>query len=141
VANANVSFFSWIDPSLPEDRQNTLGDETLPASCWPDPKAMVDQLRELGVELMISPYSHSIAKTSTNFAEAEAKGLLALNSSRQPAVGFGGGYIYDLFNPAARAYAWGAMQKGYVGQYGLHHWCECCTDDTQSQYRRSLSLL
>ena len=91
---------------------------------------MVDQLRELGVELMISPYSHSIAKTSTNFAEAEAKGLLALNSSRQPAVGFGGGYIYDLFNPAARAYAWGAMQKGYVDQYGLHHWCEAMSHTT-----------
>ena len=32
------------------------------------------------MELMISPYSHSVAKTSTNYAEAAARGLLALNS-------------------------------------------------------------
>ena len=27
---------------------NTIGDETLPASCWPDPKLMVEQLKQLG---------------------------------------------------------------------------------------------
>jgi hypothetical protein len=32
-----------------------LGDETLPAACWPDPKGMVDELKQMGVELMISP--------------------------------------------------------------------------------------
>jgi alpha-D-xyloside xylohydrolase len=113
---------------LPKEKQNTLGDETLPKSCWPDPKLMVDQLKELGVELMISPYSHSVAKTSTNYAEAEAKGLLATDSSGQPALGYAGGYVYDLFNPAARSYAWDAMQKGYVDQYGLHHWWLDCDE-------------
>ena len=39
-----------------------------------------------------------------------------------------GGYTYDLFNPAARAFAWGAMQKGYVEQYGLHHWWLDCDE-------------
>jgi hypothetical protein len=29
-----------------------------------------------------------------------------------------GGFTYDLFNPAARAYAWGNMQAGYVEQCG-----------------------
>jgi alpha-D-xyloside xylohydrolase len=55
-----IDFFSWNDPTAPKDRQNTLGDETLPASCWPDPKQMVQRLKELGVELMVSPYSHSV---------------------------------------------------------------------------------
>ena len=32
----------------------------------------------------------------------------------QPAASYAGGYTYDLFNPDARAYAWNAMQKGYV---------------------------
>ena len=83
---------------------------------------------------MISPYSHSVAKTSTNYAEAAARGLLATNSSGQPALGTAGGYVYDLFNPAARAYAWDAMARGYVNQYGLHHWCECCADSIASFY-------
>jgi hypothetical protein len=51
-----LSFFSWVDPSLPQGEQSTLGDEILPKTCWPDAKGMVDQLKKLGVELMISPY-------------------------------------------------------------------------------------
>ena len=41
-----------------------LGDESLPKQCWPDPKAMVDQLKDAGVELMISPYFHQVAEQS-----------------------------------------------------------------------------
>ena len=33
-----IDFFSWNDPVK---HVNTIGDETLPASCWPDPKLMV----------------------------------------------------------------------------------------------------
>lgn len=123
-----IDFFNWNDYDAPKGKQDTLGDETLPKSCWPDPKLMVDQLKELGVELMISPYSHSVAKTSTKYAEAAAKGLLATDSTGAPALGYAGGYVYDLFNPAARAYAWDAMQTGYVDQYGLHHWWLDCDE-------------
>ena len=42
-----IDYYNWA-PS-------PLGDETLPKACWPDPKAMVDSLKEKGVELMISP--------------------------------------------------------------------------------------
>ena len=43
-------------------------------------------------------------------------------------MSYAGGYTYDLFNPAARAFAWDAMQKGYVEQYGLHHWWLDCNE-------------
>lgn len=43
-----IDFYSWNDPVF---NVNTIGDETLPASCWPDPKLMVEQLKEMGVEL------------------------------------------------------------------------------------------
>ena len=52
-----IDYFSWNDPVK---KGNTIGDETLPASCWPDPKLMVEQLKELGIELMISPYSRNL---------------------------------------------------------------------------------
>ena len=35
-----IDFFSWNDPVK---KINTIGDETLPESCWPDPKRMVRQ--------------------------------------------------------------------------------------------------
>ena len=44
----------------------------------------------------------------------------------KPALGYAGGYVYDLFNKDSRDYAWGAMQDGYVSQYGLHHWWLVC---------------
>ena len=59
-----IDYFSWNDPVT---KTNTIGDETLPQSCWPDPKLMVEQLKAIGVELMISPYSHSVGKASHNW--------------------------------------------------------------------------
>jgi hypothetical protein len=118
-----IDFFSWNDPV---SHANTIGDETLPASCWPDPKLMVTQLKEMGVELMISPYSHSVGTASHNYAEAAAKQFLATDRHGKPAATVGPGATYDLFQPAARAYAWNAMKKGYVDQYGLHHWWLDC---------------
>jgi alpha-D-xyloside xylohydrolase len=123
-----IDFYNWNDPAAPADRQNTLGDETLPATCWPDPKQMVQQLKERGVELMVSPYSHSVSKTSKNYETAALQGLLALDKTGQPALGYAGGYVYDLFNPAARSFAWGKMQDGYIEQYGLHHWWLDCDE-------------
>jgi len=107
---------------------NTIGDETLPKSCWPDPKLMVEQLKELGVELMVSPYSHSVGNASHNWAGAVANNFLATDKDGHPAASYAGGFTYDLFNPEARAYAWDAMQKGYVDQYGLHHWWLDCDE-------------
>jgi len=121
-----IDFYSWNDPAAPLGKENTLGDETLPTTCWPDAKLMVEQLKEQGVELMISPYSHSVANTSHNYASAASRGLLATDGTGRPALGYAGGFVYDLFNTAARAYAFGAMQDGYINQYGLHHfWLDC----------------
>ena len=120
-----IDFYSWNDPVK---KVNTIGDETLPASCWPDPKLMVEQLRAMGVELMVSPYSHSVGKASRNYADAAARHLLATDRDGAPAPSYAGGYTYDLFQPAARAYAWRAMRDGYVSQYGLHHWWLDCDE-------------
>ena len=46
---------------------------------------MVDELKEMGVELMISPYSHSVGKQSHNWAPALANKFLATDSTGQPA--------------------------------------------------------
>jgi hypothetical protein len=50
----------------------------------PDPKLMVDQLKELGVELMVSPYSHSVGKASYNWPGAVSNHYLATDKTGLP---------------------------------------------------------
>ena len=53
--------------------------------------------------------SHSVGTASHNYAEAAANHYLATDRNGQPAPSYAGGFTYDLFQPAARAYAWNAM--------------------------------
>ena len=39
-----VDWFHW----------NEMGDWQMKKECWPDPKAMVDELRGMGIELMVT---------------------------------------------------------------------------------------
>eukprot|EP00037_Helgoeca_nana_P024508 m.260952 g.260952 ORF g.260952 m.260952 type:complete len:715 (-) comp26656_c0_seq3:208-2352(-) len=116
-----IDYYSW--------NPGPLGDETLPSECWPDPKTMVSTLKEKGVEVMISPYFHSVAAASKNYAEAAAKGYLAIdNSTGKAAIVYDNAALYDLFNPEARAYAFAAVEAGYIQKYGLHHWWLDCDE-------------
>ena len=44
---------SDIVPESGPPAKNTIGDEILPKSCWPDPKQMVDDLKTLGAALRV----------------------------------------------------------------------------------------
>lgn len=133
IALLIIDYFSWA----PEP----LGDESLPAECWPDPAGMVTELTQMGIELMLSPYFHSVTGQSKNYPKADAQGLLVDGADGKPTdIAYGGAYLYDLFQPAARAYAWDAVESGYIKPYGLHHWwldCDepCGGDMTQLIYR------
>ena len=57
------------------------GDETASGSkcpCWEDAGAMVQELKAMGVEVMLSPYLQFILPSSKNFAQAKARGALAV---------------------------------------------------------------
>jgi hypothetical protein len=69
-----------------------------------------------------------VASSSTKYAEAAAKGYLATDASGKPALGYAGGYVYDLFSQPARDYAWSNMQNG------------CDHDSPQPPYCHSLLL-
>eukprot|EP01043_Picozoa_sp_COSAG02_P015410 COSAG02_NODE_657_length_18797_cov_34.071238_14_plen_519_part_00 len=128
-----IDYFSWSP--------GPLGDETLPAECWPDPAAMVSELKQMGIELMLSPYFHSVTGQSKNYARAEELGLLVDGADGKPTnAAYGDAFLYDLFQPAAREYAWNAVETGYIKPYGLHHWwldCDepCGGDMTQLIYK------
>ncbi len=81
---------------------------------WPDPKAMVEELKSLGIELMVSIWP-TVDKTCENYEEMLEKGYL-IRTERGFRVGldFQGATIhFDTTNPKAREYVWEKVKKNY----------------------------
>lgn len=81
---------------------------------WPDPEAMVRELQEMGIELMVSIWP-TVDKTCENYDEMLEKGYL-IRTERGFRVGldFQGATIhYDATNPEARDYLWSKAKKNY----------------------------
>ena len=81
---------------------------------WPDPEAMVKELKEMGIELMVSVWP-TVDKTSENYEEMLEKGYL-IRTERGFRVGldFQGATIhFDATNPEAREYIWEKAKKNY----------------------------
>ncbi len=101
---------------------------------WPDPQAMVDELRELGVELMVSVWP-TVNPNSDNYAEMDRRGLLVRNMAGLPLhLAFwdkgtdGQAFMrfYDATNPEARRYVWEKVTDGYR-RYGIRaFWLDAC---------------
>ena len=101
---------------------------------WPDPQAMVDELRDLGVELLVSIWP-TVNPSSDNYAEMDQRGLLVRNMEGLPLhlafwdKGTNGHVFmrfYDSTNPEARRYIWEKAASGY-GRYGIRaFWLDAC---------------
>lgn len=81
---------------------------------WPDPDAMIAELKEMGIELMVSIWP-MVDYKSENFEEMKAKGLLTRveKGVRIDNVYMGNTIQYDPTNPEAREYVWGKAKKNY----------------------------
>ncbi|MFD1176679.1 TIM-barrel domain-containing protein [Paenibacillus puldeungensis] len=91
-----------------------MGDFRFEEEFFPDPKAMVEELKSLGIELMVSVWPQ-IDLQSENFEEMRQKNMLV-----KPEMGvnicmrFGGESVfYDATNPKARKYVWEKCKKNY----------------------------
>lgn len=81
---------------------------------WPDSDAMIKELKEMGIELMVSIWP-TVDRKSENYEEMLEKGYL-IRTERGVRVGldFEGATIhYDATNPAAREYVWEKAKKNY----------------------------
>lgn len=81
---------------------------------WPDPDGMVRELKEMGIELMVSIWP-TVDKTCENYEEMLEKGYL-IRTERGYRVGldFQGATIhYDATNPGAREYVWDKARRNY----------------------------
>lgn len=99
-----IDFFHW--PKQGEWRFDPV--------YWPDPKAMVEELKALGIELMVSIWP-TVDKTCENYEEMLEKGYL-IRTERGFRVGldFQGATIhFDTTNPKAREYVWDKVKKNY----------------------------
>lgn len=81
---------------------------------WPDPDAMIRELRDMGIELMVSIWP-TVDKKSENYEEMLEKGYL-IRTERGLRVGlyaFGATVHFDATNPDAREYVWSKVKKNY----------------------------
>lgn len=99
-----VDFFHWP----------LQGEWKFDPTYWPDPDAMIAELKEMGIELMVSIWP-TVDYRSENFKEMDNKGLLIRVESGYPiSMDFMGNTLhFDATNPEAREYVWQKAKKNY----------------------------
>jgi alpha-D-xyloside xylohydrolase len=123
-----------------------LGEWRFEPSEWPDPKAMVDELAEMGVKLMVSVWP-SVSTLASNYAEMLGDGLLVGTEYGPPfhtefpdrgsAVAAPVSF-YDPTNPAAREYLWERLRDNYY-QHGVRiFWLDACEPEIRPGHPQNL---
>ncbi len=81
---------------------------------WPNPDAMVKELKEMGIELMVSIWP-TVDYRSENFEEMKQKGyLVRTDRGIRVTMDYMGNTVhYDSTNPGAREYLWSKAKKNY----------------------------
>ena len=92
-----------------------MGDFSFEREFWPDPKAMCDELHEMGIKLMVSVWPQ-VAIESENYAEMKSRNLLVMAEKGED-IGMmfeGPSQFFDATNPAARKYVWDKCRANYA---------------------------
>src|SRR5664279_3752733 len=91
-----------------------MGDFRFVEEIWPDPAAMVAELKSLGIELMVSVWPQ-IAVESENFDElARTNGLVRAERGPNVHMSFEGASAFlDVTNPATRDLVWEICRRNY----------------------------
>lgn len=93
------------------------GDWRFDPEYWPDPAGMVRELKEMGIELMVSVWP-TVEEDSENYEEMRELGLLAASEAGNRMSHLGRTCFVDMTNPQARAYVWNKLKENYY-QYGI----------------------
>ncbi len=121
-----IDFFHW----------KLMGEWKLDERYWPDPAAMVRELKDMGVELMISVWP-AVNPLAAGFAEMKDRGLLLRTDRGVPVLfsfmdnnspQFGSVQIYyiDPTHPQARQYIWDRCRENYY-RHGMRvFWLDAC---------------
>ncbi|MGN0621102.1 MAG: TIM-barrel domain-containing protein [Porcipelethomonas sp.] len=104
-----VDFFHWT-------RQ---GDFKFEPRDWPDPEGMVKELKEMGIETVVSVWP-TVDEKSENFCEMADNGYL-VNADRGNGLHMtwmGNTVFYDATNPGAQKFVWDRCDENYY-KYGI----------------------
>ena len=96
-----ADFFHWPNQ----------GDWKFDLEYWPDPKAMVEELKTMGIELMVSIWP-TVEESSENYKEMVENGYL-IRADRGNRMMLGEASIFDATHPGARKYVWSKARKNY----------------------------
>ncbi len=107
------------------------GDWRFDPDFWPEPEKMADELRQMGIELMVSVWPTVDAK-SENYEEMLEKGYLVwADRGLRMSMSFHGNVMnYDATNPEARAYLWDKIKNNYYDKGIKLFWL----DETEPEY-------
>jgi alpha-D-xyloside xylohydrolase len=99
-----VDFFHW-----PKQ-----GDWRFDLDYWPDPDAMVEELKAMDIELMVSIWP-TVDKTSENYKKMLEKGYLVRTDRgiRTTMDFLGDTVFFDATNPGSRKFVWNTAKKNY----------------------------
>ncbi|KAJ5483947.1 glucosidase [Penicillium diatomitis] len=99
-----IDFFHW----------KHQGEWSFDPEFWPDPDAMIKELQELKVELMVSIWP-TVENASENFPEMLERGLLIRHDRGLRVAMQCDGDIthFDATNPEARQFVWSKAKKNY----------------------------
>ena len=115
-----IDYFHWT----------LQGDWKFEPSEWPDPAAMVKELDQLGIKLMVSVWPN-VNPASENYPEMAERGLLIENEHgldfqlafwdrNNPGVRIPMAF-YDSTNPEAQDFIWSRVKQNYY-DYGIRTW-------------------
>mgnify|MGYP000807142329 FL=1 len=104
-----IDFFHWT----------IQGDFKFEPRDWPDPEGMIRELKELGIETVVSIWP-TIDERSENFGKMADSGYL-VSADRGNGIHMtwmGNTVFYDATNPKAREYVWEKCRENYY-KYGI----------------------
>ncbi len=102
-----IDYFHWTEH----------GDYQFDPKYWPDPKAMADELHQMGIKLMVSVWP-SINANSENYREMNARNLLTRTTRGRNIIHefLGANTYIDTMNPETRTFVWEKLKKNYIDQ-------------------------
>lgn len=88
------------------------GDWKFDPDYWPNPKAMVEELRDMGMELMVSIWP-TVEQDSDHYDVLRERGMLTRNEMGKRTTQLGNAAFIDPTNPETRKYVWEVIRKNY----------------------------
>lgn len=104
-----IDYFHWTEQ----------GEWRFDPKYWPDPKAMVDELREMGIEPVVSIWP-TINPKSENYLEMSERNMLIRTENGQYGTFdfYGQQTFIDVTNPDTAAFVWVIVKENYY-RYGI----------------------